>query len=215
MEAENAGPTPTTVLGWLAFLVATELVLVAFLIPEATLNRLWEVEHQRAMAWVGEEAVTSMDETARSWYRAVVIDSGLQAGLHDLLIDRWKEQGELAVDDRGFGDWFAGRLNALWLAVAIALYRVAVVAVWFPPLIPVIAAVAWDAWFQRRIYQHRFRHPSPALYTAARWKFIILAGILMLTPLLPIPLPGFWVPLGVLLVAIMGWIGFVNLRKRI
>jgi phosphatidylserine synthase len=97
------------------------------------------------------------------------------------------------------------RLNVLWDAVRQVTYRLAMLALWLPYLLPIAAIAVLDGLMRRRIKLAEFGNSSPSvhrrysLYTILALLYLLLLGLLLPLPLSPLVAP---LMLGILIICI-------------
>lgn len=213
--AKEKQPSTVKTISFIFFGAVMSAILVVGMVEADTMRAAWTAEHNKAVDWLGEDAVALIDERTRYWYTAAVVDSGAQRAVYEALIGNWEHRHDAELNDFGYNEWVAGRVEVMWLILGIILYRLVIIATWLPPLLPFLAAVTWDGVCQRQILQNRFHSPSPTLYHAARWYMVILFVGIGVTLLIPATLPAYWVPVAAVFTAGFTWIGITNLRKRL
>jgi hypothetical protein len=97
--------------------------------------------------------------------------------------------------------WVAGRLDVIWAALYQALQCLAMLVVWWPFLLLLLAAAWGDGWMRRRIRQSGFSYASPIAHTYALRGIFVILMVLGLLLFLPLPLPALGAPLVGMLMA--------------
>jgi len=207
---------PRGLVASLAFLCIL-LLMLATVVPNALIDRVLVKEQQ----W-GKELLTQADMSAvirRSdgVYTALVLDSGLKAAVSDLLMPR----GERLVESfEAKVDWWFGYLASRGAALQKILYqmvyRVMLMLFWLPFLGVVLLPALFAGWMRWHAKRHSFDYASPLVNNNAvailTWGTILL----LLSILLPVPIPPLLVCAFILiLVPILSALLVSNLPKRI
>lgn len=203
------------VLLWVA-LLAFDIGFVVILAPTATLQRFLHDQQTLTVAMTGASAAREVNLLGARWFRDTLIRTDAISDMQ-----RWTDPhrvsggtpfNETVARVRGV---LQARLDAVWWLFYVAFYRAAVIAVWLPYAIPVLAAALWDGWIRRRISKWRFEFSSPMRHRYASRGAGGLVLLAAMIPVLPLPIPPLAIPfaLGVLAVTARFWVA--SIQKRV
>jgi hypothetical protein len=157
--------------------------------------------------------------SARTWYDAVFVDTGLVQGSYDLLlpdktsVGKTPELGKLAASP--LWRWVGDRLDVIWQALYLALQRIALLLAWWPFLGFVLVGAVGDGLLRRRIRQSGFDYPSPLAHRLAV-RGMLSAGVLVpLGLLLPLPVSPLAVPVVGALLGVALSVMLTQTQKRL
>lgn len=185
-----------------------EGVVIIALISDKAIGQAIQKEMTAAAAWLGVAVATRVDERSRQWFNRNFVHNGVVGATYDYLIPDEKvrrQSGTLA--DVGRHDVFPymeRRLNVLWDAVRQVTYRLAMLNLWLPYLLPIAAIAILDGLMRRRIKLAEFGNSSPSVHRYSLYTILALLYLLLLGLLLPLPLSPLAAPLalGILLIFI-------------
>jgi hypothetical protein len=103
----------------------------------------------------------------------------------------------------------------IWATLYQALQRLAMLTVWLPFFLLLLAAAWGDGWVRRRIRQAGFAYASPLVHAYSLRGIAVILMFLGLLLFLPVPLPVLGVPVvGVLLAVLIG-VAVANAQKQL
>lgn len=180
--------------------------------------RIVENEDKTTMALVGKEQRDWVRQTAENIHVSVFYDTGVWPGLQKLLAPPPRDPSKI-LDEFGRDNFFPyveGRLRVINLALYLATYRVASLLTWLPVLAVFFVPLLMDAHYTRKKKQYNFQYASPTVQRIGiRTVAFMVATIMPLLLVSPLPIPPHAAPLMVLLVAFAIWAMVRNLPKRI
>tara|TARA_E500000318_G_scaffold112011_1_gene133378 strand:- start:4548 stop:5198 length:651 start_codon:yes stop_codon:yes gene_type:complete len=208
-------------------LIAGFSLLAIILIGEAlcflfvdfdSVYKIIENEDQTTTVLVGKEQRNWIRETAEDIHSTVLYDTGLWPGVRKLFLpaapDPTKSLDEFGRDN--FFPYVEGRLKVVNLALYLATYRIASLITWMPVLSVFFIPLLVDAHYTRKKKQYNFKYASPTVQRIGiRTVAFMVATILPLLLVSPLPIPPHAAPVMVLLVAFAIWAMVRNLPKRI
>ena len=121
----------------------------------------------------------------------------------------------MEFDDRGLSKLVDKRLDVFWLSIHQAYYRLAVMIVWLPYLLPLLIAALLDGLLQREIRKWQFTFSSPAAHQFATKAIHGVLAVAILSPFSPLALPPLAMPFMMGACALALWVGASNIQKRI
>ena len=194
-----------------------EFILFAALVPTDWARQVSAKELASLVDAVGPTQADAILDRAVRWYRACFVRTGLESWSYHLLVpdQRMAGAGLEKLADSPVWPWLVGRVQVVWWSLGQACLRLALLRFWWPFILILGSAAAYDALLRRRIRQHGFSYASPLMhFWSVRALLWILIGTLMLL-VAPIPLPATGVPVGATVVAVL--LGFVlaNSQKRL
>ena len=202
-----------------ATLLLMEFILLAALVPTAWSERVRDTE----LAWLQEElgarTAAAVVQRAEDWYGVLFVASGLVETSYritlpsDADIHRAGALASLAM--LPLWSWVADRLAVIWAALYQALQRLAMLVVWWPFLLLLLAAAWGDGCVRRRIRQSGFAYASPLAHAYALRGIVVVFVLLGLVLFLPLPLPALGVPAVGALVAVFVGVTVANAQKRL
>lgn len=198
----------------LIMMLAFELGLVLMVAPTPQIQAFLTRQQSWTSANLGTQAAGEIQHLGARWYKDVFIRTTL---IHRVM--QWDDsrrhhilptsQTAARIAARGHQS-----LMAMWWFFYAAFYRFALIAVWIPYFIPVLAAALYDGWIRRRISKWRFEFSSPMRHRYASRGAGSIAMMALGVPLLPIPIPPLVIPvfLAGLAVAVRFWMASVQKR---
>jgi hypothetical protein len=202
-----------------ALLVVMELVLLAALVPASWSETVRATEHTWLEQGLGADGAKAVVAQAEDWYERLFVASGLVAASYRLTLPTDQDvaqAGALApLATLPLWSWVAGRLKVIWAALYQVLQRLALLAAWWPFLVPLLSAAAGDGWLRRRIRQAGFAYASPLVHAYALRGITGLSVGIGVVLLLPIPLPALAVPVAGALLAVLLDLVVANAQKRL
>jgi hypothetical protein len=200
-------------------LLVMEFILLSALVPTAWSNRVRDLEDQWLRETMGAGTAALILASARTWYDAVFVDTGLVQGSYDLLlpdktsVGKTPELGKLAASP--LWRWVGDRLDVIWQALYLALQRIALLLAWWPFLGFVLVGAVGDGLLRRRIRQSGFDYPSPLAHRLAV-RGMLSAGVLVpLGLLLPLPVSPLAVPVVGALLGVALSVMLTQTQKRL
>lgn len=201
------------VLAWLlAGLIVIEIIGILLFVPASAVSAYNTAERKAVAGEVGVQTEASVANTANTWYRVTLVNTGLVAALNTFII---AEDSPDALNSYSFTMYIRDRLKAFWRILYALYYRASVIWLWLPYLLPIALPTLIDAFQERRVRQWRFSHVSPMARTAAgrvRTVGIVLLIGALLAPF-HIPVLAYPIIFGVLMLANWTWVA--NLQKRL
>ncbi|MHB8252340.1 MAG: DUF4400 domain-containing protein [Acidiferrobacter sp.] len=207
-------PGTTHPLRLLIMVLALELGVVLMVAPTPQIQTFLTRQQAWTSANLGTQAAGEIQHLGARWYKDVLIRTKF---IHSVM--RWDDshryhvlptsQTAARIAARGHKS-----LIALWWFLYVAFYRFAMIGVWIPYFIPVLAAALYDGWIRRRIAKWRFEFSSPMRHWYASRGTGSIALVALAVPLLPIPIPPLVIPvfLAGLAVAVRFWMASVQKR---
>ena len=201
--------------GLLLFLM--EFILFAALVPTHWARQASEAELVSLLQTLGPHTTDAILNQAAGWFDTLFIRTGVVSASYHLLIPdpHTPGAGMVKLAENPFWPWLAGRLEVVWIAIAQACQRVAMLCAWWPFFLILFLAAWGDGWVRRRIRQHSFAYASPLAHALAlRIILWLLIGALMLL-FAPLALPALGVPLfGAVIAGLLGF-AVANTQKRL
>jgi len=198
-------------------LFVMEFILFAALVPSQWAREVSAAELRSLVHTVGAPTAEVILSRAAGWFDALFIRTGVVSASYHLLIPdpRTPGAGMAKLADTPFWPWLSGRLDVVWLEIAQACQRVAVVLSWWPFFLILFLAAWGDGWVRRRIRQHSFAYASPLVHALALRTILWLGIGAFLLLFVPLALPALGVPLfGALIAGLLG-VAVANTQKRL
>jgi len=193
----------------------TEIALIAMVLPHSWMKSIGSQDRVYAYTWFGESFDTKTIDQATAWYKKLFISSGIEPSSYDMLINKWDAKGNVEIDDRGLAKVVKERLDTVWMAMGLAMYRLSEIFKWLLLLAPVIFGIFIDAVTQREINKWKFSAPSPSTHLASEVCIKFVFVLFIIIPIAPFPLFSPIIPLGIGLMAVSVWVLIVNMSKHI
>ena len=197
-------------------IVLIDLCVVFILAPTASIQRFLAHQHAWTTASLGRATDLAITQKGAEWFRVLAVRTHW---MRDSLMWARDRRSAGAVPITSIARHLKGathtRVVAIWWALFAACYRAAMVVMWLPYTIPIMAAALWDGWQRRRISKWRFEFTSPMRHRYASRGVGYLVLIAIAVPALPVPIPPLAVPaaLGLLAVTARFWVA--SIQKRI
>jgi len=188
--------------------LCVEVVVIVALVADGAIGRAIQKEKAEATAWLGITVAARLDGRSQRWFNQRFVHNGVVGATYDYLIpDEKVRQQSGTLADVGRHDVFPymeRRLNVLWDAVRQVTYRLALLALWTPYLLPLAAIAVLDGLMRRRVKLAEFGNSSPAVHRYSLYTILALLYLLLLGLLLPLPLSPVVAPLmlGILIICI-------------
>ncbi|GAB3392087.1 DUF4400 domain-containing protein [Azotobacter armeniacus] len=193
------------------------VLMLATVVPNALIDRVLTLERQWGYDLLTQEDMSQVIRRTGSLYTTLVIDSGAKAAVSDLLMPRGErlvESFEAKVD--GWFEYLASRGAALQKILYQMVYRVVMMLFWLPFLAVVLLPAVFAGWMRWHAKRHSFDYASPLLNNNAVAILSWGAILLLLSVLLPVPIPPLLVCTFILiLVPVVLSLLISNLPKRI
>lgn len=207
---------PRGLVASLAFLFILILML-ATVVPNALIDQVLAQERQWGNALLTKADMNTVIRRTDSLYTSLVLDSGAKAAVSDLLMPRGErlvESFEAKVD--WWFEYLASRGAALQKILYQMVYRVMMLLFWLPFLAVVLLPALFAGWMRWHAKRYSFDYASPLLNNNAvailSWGTLLL----LLSILLPLPIPPLLVcAFMLILVPIVSALLVSNLPKRI
>jgi len=193
----------------------TEIALITMVLPYSWMQSIGSHDREYAYTWFGEKFDASTLGQATGWYNKLFINSGVKQSSYDLLINKWDAKGAVKIDDRGLSKIAIERLNTMWSALGLALYRLSEIIKWLVLMSPLIFGIFVDAITQREINKWKFSGPSPSTHLASEICIKFIFVLFIVIPIAPIPMFSPIIPFGIGIMAISIWVLIVNMSKNI
>ena len=196
-----------------------ELILLSALVPTDWSNRVRELEDRWLRDTLGAATAELVLTSARAWYGAVFVDTGLVQGSHALLLPdaasvrTTPELGKLAASP--LWPWVADRLDVVWQGLYMAVQRIALLLAWWPFFAFVLVGAIVDGLLRRRIRQSGFDYPSPLAHRLAVRAMLSLGFLVTLGLLAPLPVSPLAAPIVGALVGIVLAVIVTQTQKRL
>lgn len=186
--------------------------MVLLFVPSHVVERYNAAERAAVADDLGAAAERHVLVSAKSWYRATLIEPGFVAALNAFLFDT---ESPASVQNYGATNYIRDRVAAFWRVAYAIYYRLSVIWLWIPYLLPVAIPVVIDAIQERRVRQWRFSYVSPLTRSlATRAKFVVVS-ILIVALMLPLHVPATAYPILFAVLMLANWVWVSNLQKRI
>ncbi|MCO6440234.1 MAG: DUF4400 domain-containing protein [Nitrococcus mobilis] len=192
--------------------IVIELAVLLLFVPSARVAQYNANERAAVAADLGLSAEARVRANAKTWYRVTLIEPGFVAALNEYLFQAGSPK---SVTDYSATNYVRDRLATFWRSIYAVYYRLALIWLWVPYLLPLILPTLIDAVQARRVRQWRFSYVSPlirALATKTKWLIATTLGAALLLPL-HVPALAYPFLFGVLMLA--NWVWVANLQKRI
>lgn len=200
-------------LAWLlAGLVTIEVLVILAFVPSSVVANYNQVERHQVAAELGPQTEGQVLGAANTIFGWTLIKPGFYPSLNAYILKNARRD---YVRDNNGTQYAQDRVATLWKVLYAMYYRLALIGIWLPYLLPLAMAGIIDAVQARKVRRYRFSYVSPMVRAyAGRLRFYITC-LLILAVLLPVHVPSMFYPvlLGGLLVA--GWISITHLQKEI
>lgn len=198
---------------FVAAVIVLEFVAVLLFVPSRHVARYNNAERVSVAAGLGAQAEHYVLESANRWYRITLIDTGMTAALNDFLFGNYTPP--VSNPNESVTNYAHDRVATFWRLLYALYYRVALIWLWIPYLLPLAIPALVDAAMERKVRQWRFSFVSPmtrAVAARAGGALVMALGVVLMIPLHVPPLA---YPL--LVAALLGttWMRVANLQKRI
>jgi len=196
-----------------------ELILLSALVPTDWSNRVRELEDRWLRDTLGAATAELVLTSARAWYGAVFVDTGLVQGSYALLLPdaasvrTTPELGKLAASP--LWPWVADRLDVVWQGLYMAVQRISLLLAWWPFFAFVLVGAIIDGLLRRRIRQSGFDYPSPLAHRLAVRAMLSLGFLVTLGLLAPLPVSPLAAPIVGALVGIVLAVIVTQTQKRL
>jgi len=200
-------------LGWLlAGAIVLEIAAVLLLVPSHQVKSYNAAERAAVVADLGREAEAHVVETANTWYKATLIDTGFVDALDSFLFDTGSPD---SVIQHGSTSYVRDRVGTFWYALYALYYRLALICLWVPYLLPIAIPMFVDAIQERRVRQWRFSYVSPLTRVLATRTKLAVGTLLLGAILLPFHVSALAYPILFAVLMVANWVWVANLQKRI
>lgn len=202
--------------GWLILLLL-EITLVIVFVPPESIAKSIENEKRICLEQLGEDACVGIRETTDSWYRYVVLDSGMKDGWYNYFFTKHDGEGDpyLYLDDRGVSALGMRVSQTMFGSFYIMFWRACIAVSWLPWFAFIALAVVADAVVKWKIGQFRFSYRSPIIHHAALTSIIFAISTFLFILILPVTLTPFWLPIGASIMLFSIWLLISNMQKRV
>lgn len=203
-------------LRWVFVSALVVLMVVFIAVPALRIKRFIITQQAVVSHTLGTRAGRHIARMSIRWYHDLAVRTHWEANSLRWATPRDQAGGvplnDTALRLRGMT---RQRLIAVWYEVYAACYRLAMIIVWLPYVLPVMAAALWDGLQRRRISKWRFEFSSPMRHRYASRGSAGLILLAMVLPLLPVAINPLLVPaaLGALAIALRIWVA--SIQKRI
>ena len=192
------------------------LLLMAFMTTDGV-SRIMAMEGISIENSLGTDALKEIDKRASESFYELVVESGLYADLHKVMVPENKKPATSDIEKKGKGavNWIEGRLNAWMYLLFQFLERVHLLVLWLPSSSLVFFACLYSGIALRMIKQGNFAFSSPAAHRSGIRSIIFIVAMLPLYFLFPAPITPYLYPClnivwGFFLITIIS-----NIAKRI
>lgn len=206
--------------GWRLFAAVALLHVLIYcvFVDERYLVSAMQTEHALNQRVLGDEIAITVHNRGQRWYEAAFVDTGVAANVFGMYVPDaadWQAAGP-ALDGVGkpIFDWFEKRLRVLFTLLFVACLRIAAALVWLPYLAFVAIPCIADGVLIRKIRQTTFDFQSPLRNSLGVGLVGLVATLVLLMILAPLPMPTFVAPISLTLVALAVRLFIVNLPKR-
>lgn len=180
--------------GWTLFwLLALELVALAFLIPMPLITQAMTVEREMAWQILGPSTGAWLVDAADGLYREWFIDSGVRRQvLHHVLPTEEERLRSRGMENLGQG-WFfpfiEERIMAMFLVIREFIFRVYSAAIWLPFGLAIALPATVDGMMMWRIQQYSFSYASPLRHRIGFVSVKTVPVLLLIIFMVPLPFP--------------------------
>ncbi|WP_448205443.1 DUF4400 domain-containing protein [Azospirillum sp. sgz302134] len=202
--AEDASSKTTTLTGAFVLLLA----LYALVVPGSFLRDNMERELTWYINILGPDNARWIADAGEEWYDTLLVRTGIASAVADQFMPSSDQRARSgAMRDIGYEIWFPyveGRGWVLRILIHQALYRIAMVTLWFPFFFMAVIPAVFDGLMEWRKRRYTFNAASPVMHSLGmRGPVLVLTalGVMLFVPsvvghpLIP--------PLAMVLVAIM------------
>lgn len=201
-------------IGWIvAMAVCLEFMALLLFVPSRTVAHYNAAERTSIAAELGSRAEAHVLGNANRWYRATLIDTGMTASLNKFLFGN--PTPRVSDPNRAVSNYTRDRMASFWRMLYTAYYRVALIWLWIPYLLPFAIPVFIDAHMERKVRQWRFSFVSPMTRALAARAGTALAVALGVSLMIPLHVPPLVYPFLFGAVMLTVWVWVANLQKRI
>lgn len=200
--------------GWvIASAVVLEFMFILLFVPSARVAHYNTAERSSVAAELGTQAEGHVLASANEWFRTTLIDTGMTRALNEYLFGHYTP--EISDPNHAVSNYARDRVSTFWRMLYTAYYRLALLWLWVPYLLPLAIPVFIDAHMERRVRQWRFSFVSPMTRSLAARIGTVFAVVLGVSFMIPLHVPPLVYPFlfGALLMAVWMWVA--NLQKRI
>lgn len=198
---------------WLFFgLVVLELVFVVLFVPSNILIDYNAGERAHVAADLGASTENQVTNLATTWYRVTLVKPGFVEALNTFLFGG---DAPIAGHDYNGYNYVRDRIRTFWNMLYAVYYRLALIFIWVPYLLPLFLATLIDAYQQRRVRQVRFSYVSPLTRSLASRMRTSIISLLVLVLVLPVHVPAMTYPFVLGLLLLTMWLTVTHLQKHI
>lgn len=200
-------------LGWLTLgLVTIEALIILAFVPSTVVAHYNAAERAAVAASLGAPTEAQVLANANFWFDLTLVKPGFYAAFNEYLFDG--NDRDFVRDSPG-PQYVQDRVATFWHVLYAIYYRIALICVWLPYLLPLILAALVDALQARKVRQWRFSYVSPMTRAwSARLRFAITC-LLILAVLLPAHVPAMLYPVLIGGLIFTAWVSVTHLQKRI
>lgn len=207
------------VIGFLFFILLTEICLSGFILPSDFIRRNADLEWQWVNDSLGPSTNARIDRMAGAMYDAVVLGPALEEKLRAwaLPTERARQSKSLINPQKREEIWnyYEERINVAFDTLYWFFRRLSLFIIWLPLWLPAIVIAVRTGFLERDIKKSGFAHTSPTIQHHA---FKAIGGavfVLLASFLLPVALPPVAVPVLYGIVVLLTGIACSNMQKRI
>ena len=206
--------------GWRLFAVVALLhvLIYCIFVDERYLVSAMQTEHALNQRVLGDEIAIAVHNRGQGWYESAFVQTGVAANVFGMYVPDaadWQAAGP-ALDGVGkpIFDWFEQRLRVLFTLMFVACLRIAAAFVWMPYMALVAAPCLIDGVLIRKIRQTTFDFQSPLRNSLGVSVVGLVATLVLLMILAPLPMPTFVAPICLAAIALAARLFIANLLKR-
>ncbi len=203
---------------WLcASLLAVECVMILVFIPGRWTEHAIQQESALIKQHFGNEGYLWIKTQASKWFRASIIDSGIDAGIRRVYLPDKARQPSKGMEHfaRPWFTWLEGRIQALINVIYQFYVRLALLLAWLLYMLILLVPAMFDGWMTWKIKRTNFDYVSPAIHRYSLHGLVFLPIGLGLIFLLPLTINPMIIPVAMMLACLLlGWV-LGNWQKRI
>jgi len=198
------------------FLVVTiELMLIATLIPGEWAQKAIEKEAQYIAESSGIEQRDYVLQTATNWFTSATVETGMWKAMYSFLIPTRQQREDSNIKADWWFQFVEGRIDSLQKSVYHTMTRFALLLSWLPYILILLLPSAWDGYMTWKIKKTNFDYSSPVIHRYSLKAGAAIIGIVLLAFFAPIPIDPIYIPVALMMIAIITGVAIGNLQKRI
>lgn len=200
---------------WGLSIKAFLLLLIAFtaillFLPAKSMKKVYWADRKLVEERLGADTLQNVEKKSSAWFKSAIIDTGILEESYGF----WGKHSGVTSLEKGIGESAASRLDVFWMCIRHMFFRFGLLHLWLPCALALLPTLLIDAWLKRKVRQNQFSSANTLQHHLTGTVITLVALFMVVTPLLPLPIEPFYVPVGLAVCGFVVWLWLAMYQKR-